>query len=480
MSHSNRPQNHLKKALLICFLSLSLLPRPTKSENFIEIIEAFFEIMVLATDHPGLSNEYRRRVTFKNTTTGKNHTGGVTVKLREPNMPARLYFYDEYKFGSRGKYVEFNINSPNDLQPGNVTNGEQLVKFSEFWFAAYADFGLENLCFRIESKAVEASNVVAGMDLEDKITGYLNNFKIVSVDKKYPYFAIEVLEVNTEPLSWVFRLVFYLFNFVLFIWVCVYEFEADKNGSHSNNGIPQRSAFVNFLVGLISFRLLVTYYFVPLMFFWIAFLPFSITKFCRFLDYFRQRITFYTYGAISVLFFLAGFVFIDIMPFFILFFTLTLTFDLLSDKNVDKKPAMSILANSILANFYIGFMFYNPGNHVYYYPDVASAAVWIPSVVILSIVNLIMICCLEAVQRKWDCISNCLDKCEGTSSHRGRNGGRGEGGDKPNGDIFDQIHQNRGKGVNYLEGGIEVNPISPSVGISGRGEDGYGGRSEAV
>ena len=418
------------------------MPQQTKSDNVVEAIVAFIELLFKLTDIPEASGEIRRRVTFFNKITSRNHTGGITVQVKLPNMPAKLYIYDFPKFGSRGKYVEFNINSENDVRPGNVTDSKQLVKFSEFGFAAWARFGMQNLDFRIRSRVMEASQEVSNStrrrrrlldgttnNEEEKkeketswserakqISGYMKNLKINSVDPKYPNFDLEVVKVNEEPLSWAFRLLFYLLNFYLLC--CVYSPEHKMVSNGENNDlsnwepVPQRSSFVYFLVSLIVLRLVVTYYFIPIVYFWLPTVLFGLVRFEILKKFRRQRCILHCFGTIGVLFFIIGFILIDFMPFFIVFFNLSLTFDLLTDKIIGRKEGFVTLMGTLMANIYIAFLCYNPGNHAYYYPDWDYAIAFFASSGFLTLLNIILLCNLDCLKRNNECVYQCLSKYE--------------------------------------------------------------------
>ena len=417
------------RSLIGLLTVLAVLPSQVLSQDNSQGIEGFFKFLIFVSDDPVTSNEYRRRVDFRNRTTSKIHTGGVTVKLREPNMPAKIYFYDYKKFGSRGKYMEFSINSLNDIQPGNVTNRARVVKSSEFWFAGWATVSLKKLSFLIESKAGvaggEANNNQTGGSrrriLESKITAFLSNLKVKSVDPKYPDFDIEVVKVHGKSLSWVFRLFFYLLNFCLVYFVYLRDIplyfidpipKYQKNDFERFKQIPQRAAFVYFLVSLIAFRLVFTYYFIIAIYFWLPSIILSLFRIKRIWGYLRQKKVLFSFLTLAVPLFLISFFWVDITPFFILFFNLSLTFDLVTDERVGVEPARVTFLNILMANIYIAFICYNPGNHVYYYPSIPLAIIWAVSTILVSLLNIIIIASLKDFLSKFGCFMKCLYEYE--------------------------------------------------------------------
>ena len=437
----------LKRLILGALVSCSFLFQEVKSEDVSSQVLGFlFEaILEIATDSPVSHREYRRRVTFKNITTGKNHTGGITVKYENRrNMDASLYIYDQYKFGSRGKYVEFNIKDL-DILPGNVTESKQLVKFSDFGLAAWARSESQNLNFFISSKAAEQSPASKLFTTDKMVEEFLKNLKVNSVDPGYPDFGIEVIKVNDAPRSHYFRYIFYSVNFAFFCVICNIDQKVNENMLKYREKLPQRATIVHFLVALIALRLLVTYFFIVAVYFWAIFIVNALIKMTALCNRIRQRQVFCLFLTLAILLFFPGFIFIDFTPFFILFFNLSLTFDLISDQKITSYHGFNMLNHTLMANVYTAFMFYNPGNRVYYYPSWASAAIWVPLTSLIWIFNLVFLLNLEKFQKIFRGVGECFDGCENHEERKGlfkkKSSGKSDG-EKVE-DIFDKIHKEK-------------------------------------
>ena len=440
MAGSIKPKTKFTKRLIISILLIStLFPQKAKSdtETAKVAIIAFLALMIGLSDMPRVRNQIRRRVTFLNRTSNLNHTGGVTIDVKQPKMTAKLYFYDYPKFGSRGKYIEFKIDPNEDLLPGRVTDRNSEAKFKEFWFAAYANIMTKKLNFTIKSKSLEETEQdsnefpfdddgkIRWMIVTPQITTFLNNLKIQSNDRKYPNLDLEVVKVNDEPRSWIVRLVFYIFNFFWMILVYGLEHKEISNQLGRLKTVPQRSSLVYFLVSLIAIRLALTYYFISVVYFWLPAFFYALGRLSNLKKFKRQKCLLNSFGTVAVSFFLVGFIFLDYMPFFIVFFNFSLTFDLLTDKRVGKKEAGITFLQTWMANIYISFLCYNPGNQTYYYPDLESAILFFSSIGGLSIFNIVLICLLDVYKKRLDCFYRYLSGCKGFWCCR-RKGRKGE------------------------------------------------------
>ena len=108
MKKKDKTQRLSISLLLILLLSSQTLT-DSAADAFFTIVWVFF---VHAVDIPS-TGEYRRRVSFKNTTTGLTHTGGVNVRFERVESRLKLYYYDSQKVGSPGFFMEYFIDDKN-------------------------------------------------------------------------------------------------------------------------------------------------------------------------------------------------------------------------------------------------------------------------------------------------------------------------------------------------------------------------------
>ena len=220
---------------------------------------------------------------------------------------------------------------------------------------------------------------------------YLKGLKIKSKNLTMANVDLEIVEVNTRPLSWLVRLFFYVF---CLFWICFAMFRGLLHSKEKvfEEHMPQTAALINFLISILIVRMMLIYYFIAVNFFWALFIPTSIMKLVKSCEKVRVPCFYLTFLFISLLFLLAVLIFDDAIPYFILYFNVILAIERHVDREITKNGFEAVFWDCITSSIFSCFVFFNPGNNVFYGVDVVSFGVWLGLTLLVTGYNIFLFC----------------------------------------------------------------------------------------